>query len=86
MWFTWANLLTVVRLASIGPCAYAVVTGRWQWAGGLFVLAVATDLLDGMVARRFNHASALGGLLDHSTDALFVVVLLVALAYQNHVP
>jgi phosphatidylglycerophosphate synthase len=86
MWFTWANLLTVLRLASIGPCAYAVVTAHWQWAGGLFVLAVATDLLDGVVARRFNHASALGGLLDHSTDALFVVVLFVALAYQNHVP
>ncbi len=86
MWFTWANLLTGVRLASIGPCAYAVVADSWPWAAGLFVLAVATDLLDGLVARRFNHASALGGLFDHATDALFVVVMLGALAHQNYLP
>jgi phosphatidylglycerophosphate synthase len=86
MWFTWANLLTVVRLASIGPCAFAVTTDNWRWAAGLFILAVATDLLDGPVARRFNHASALGGLLDHATDALFVIVMLGALAHHDYVP
>lgn len=86
MWFTWANLLTVLRLASIGPCAYAVLTGSWPWAAGLFVVAVTTDLLDGPMARRFGHASTLGGLLDHTTDALFVVVVLGALAYQNYLP
>jgi phosphatidylglycerophosphate synthase len=86
MWFTWANLLTVVRRASIGPCAFAVITGSWLWAGALFVVAVATDLLDGPVARRFNHASELGGLLDHATDALFVVVMLATLAHHNYLP
>jgi phosphatidylglycerophosphate synthase len=86
MWFTWANLLTVARLAIIGPCAFAVIAGSWLWAGGLFVLAVATDLLDGPVARRYNHASNLGGLLDHATDALFVTVLLGTLAYHNYLP
>jgi phosphatidylglycerophosphate synthase len=86
MWFTWANLLTFVRLASIGPCAYLVIADIWLPAAGLFVMAAATDLLDGAVARRFNHASALGGLFDHATDALFAVVLLGALAYQQHLP
>jgi phosphatidylglycerophosphate synthase len=86
MWFTWANLLTLLRLVSIGPCAFAVVTGSWVWAGILFAVAVATDLLDGPVARQFNHASTLGGLLDHATDALFVTVLLGALAHQSYLP
>jgi len=86
MWFTWANLLTVVRLASIGPCAAAVIAERWVWAGTLFALAVASDLFDGPIARRFAQASSLGGLLDHATDALFVMVLLGALAFQNYVP
>ena len=86
MWFTWANLLTFARLLSIGPCAVAVITDNWPWAAGLFVAAVATDLLDGPLARRFNHASALGGLLDHATDALFVMVLLGALAHQAYLP
>ena len=86
MWFTWANLLTVLRLASIGPCAYAALTASWAWAAALFSLAVITDFLDGPVARRFNHESPLGGLLDHATDALFVVVLLGALAHLGYLP
>ncbi len=86
MCFTWANLLTFVRLASIGPCAYTAHTGNWRLATGLFVIAVATDLLDGPVARRFNHASAFGALLDHATDALFVIILLGVLAHQSYLP
>lgn len=86
MWFTWANLLTVLRLASAGPCAYAVVVGSWRWAAALFTVAAITDLLDGPVARRYNHASNLGGLLDHATDALFVVVALGALAHLEYLP
>ena len=49
MWFTWANLLTVLRLAAVGPCAWAVLTGHWQLAAGLFLLAVVTDLADGPI-------------------------------------
>lgn len=86
MWFTWANLLTVVRLAIIGPCTLAVTTQQWMWAGALFAVAVATDLVDGPIARHFGQASSLGGLLDHATDALFVIVLLGALAFQNYLP
>ncbi len=80
MWRTWANLLTALRLATIGPCAWAISTGAWGLAGALFALAVLTDLLDGPVARHLNHASSLGGLLDHATDALFVSACLAALA------
>jgi phosphatidylglycerophosphate synthase len=86
MWFTWANLLTALRLVCIGPCAYMVLTERWAMAAALFTVAVASDLLDGPLARHFNHASAIGGLLDHATDACFVIVLLGALAYQNYLP
>jgi len=81
MWKTWANLLTGARLLAIGPSAWAIVTGRWSLAAFLFVLAVITDLLDGPVARKFNHASATGGLFDHATDALYVSISLGALAW-----
>jgi phosphatidylglycerophosphate synthase len=81
MWKTWANLLTGLRLLSIVPCAWAIGTGQWTLAAGLFTLAVLTDLMDGPVARRYGHASPLGGLFDHATDALFVSVNLAALAW-----
>ncbi len=86
MWWTWANLLTLLRLCSIAPCVWGIASGHWVVAAITFTIAVGTDLLDGPVARRFDHASALGGLLDHATDALFVSACLLALALVGHVP
>lgn len=86
MWLTWANLLTGIRLASAAPCAHSVISGSWRLAGLWFALAVLTDLLDGPIARRYDHASGLGGLLDHTADATFVIALLSALAQQNYLP
>lgn len=57
--------------------------GQWQLAAILFAVAVVTDLSDGPVARRFGHASPMGGLFDHATDALFVSVMLGALAWVD---
>lgn len=86
MWLTWANLLTGIRLISAAPCACAVITASWWWASLFFAVAVVTDLLDGPMARRCDQATGLGGLLDHASDATFVVVLLGALAHQNYLP
>ncbi len=80
MRLTIANGLTATRLLAIGPSAWAIATNRWGLAGGLFTLAVLTDLADGPMARRFHHASPAGGLFDHATDALYVSACLAALA------
>jgi len=85
-WKTWANALSALRLAIALPCAYAIVRAQWSSAGALFVVAVATDVFDGIVARRRNEASTLGGLLDHSIDATFVTVTLAALATIGAAP
>ena len=84
MWFTWANLLTAVRLLLAVPCFVAIVSGQWPLAATLFALAVVTDLLDGPLARQLNHASQVGGLLDHATDAFFVTCTLGALALTGY--
>ena len=83
MWFTWANLLTAVRLGLAVPCALAIVSGQWPLAAALFALAVITDLLDGPLARRLNHATRVGGLFDHATDAAYVASCLGALAWLD---
>jgi cardiolipin synthase (CMP-forming) len=85
VWSTWANLLTALRFICIAPCAWAIVSGHWISAAVLFSFAVVTDLLDGPLARRLQHDSALGGLFDHSTDALFVAIALAALAWTGFV-
>ena len=85
-WLTRANALTGLRLAGAVPLAFAIAAGEAALAAALFGAAVATDLLDGRVARRFGEASPLGGLLDHAADAFTVVCGLGALAWRGAVP
>lgn len=47
----------------------------------LFLLASATDWLDGWLARKFDAVTPLGAALDHTADKVLIVCVLVALAY-----
>lgn len=85
-WFTWANVISALRLVITLPCAYTIVHELWAIAAALFIVAVVTDFFDGIVARRRGEDSPLGGLLDHSIDALFVTTTLAALATIHLVP
>lgn len=82
-WRTRANALTALRFVSIPFLVRAIVAGETTLALGLFVLAVATDLVDGRVARHYGEASAWGGFLDHVTDAAFVAAGLGAVAWTG---
>jgi cardiolipin synthase len=85
-WSTRANALTALRVLAMPLLVAAILAGGAAAACALFVLAVATDLLDGRVARRFGEATPLGGLLDHCADASFVAAGLGALAFEGSVP
>jgi len=85
-WRTRANALTGTRLLLAPALVGSLLAGAVGWAHGIFWLAVATDLLDGRIARRYDEASDLGGLLDHATDAFFVATGLAALALDGQVP
>jgi len=84
-----ANLLSLSRLLTVLPFALLVARGgaaNAAWAGGLFVLAIVTDLADGPLARKRGTANALGRVLDHGSDFLFVCSGLAAAAARGHVP
>jgi CDP-diacylglycerol--glycerol-3-phosphate 3-phosphatidyltransferase len=84
-----ANLLSGLRLLSVLPFALLVWRGgaaNAVWAAGLFALAIVTDLADGPLARKRGTASALGRVLDHGSDFLFVCTGLAAAAARGHVP
>ena len=70
-----ANALTAVRLALVLPMSAALARPDLLAPGLLALilcLAIATDYLDGPIARRTGTASPKGQLFDHSTDCLFV--------------
>ena len=84
-----ANLLSGLRLLLVVPFALLIASGGFAnavWAAALFVLAIATDLADGPLARARGTESALGRALDHGADFLFVNSGLAAAATQNLVP
>ena len=84
-WLTWANLVTSLRLALI-PATYLSITfSDWALAAVLFTIVVLSDVIDGRIARKFNEASPLGGLLDHATDATFVAICTAAIASSGQI-
>ena len=52
-------------------------------AAALFVLAIATDLADGRLARGLGTTSARGRVLDHSSDVIFVIAGLAGAASRG---
>lgn len=76
------NMLTIARLAIV-PFIVACLlmetsAARWM-AFALFVIAAATDYIDGYLARKWAQSSALGIMLDPIADKLLVAVALVML-------
>src|ERR1035441_8257014 len=84
-----ANALTALRLLLVIPFAFFMARGDLRHAVLALlamVLALATDFLDGAIARRTGTASALGGTFDHTSDFLFVTCGLFAGALRGAFP
>jgi phosphatidylglycerophosphate synthase len=86
IWLTRANGLTALRLLFAPALAVAVLQGDFVAAAALFWLAVATDVADGRVARRYGEVSPHGRTIDHAADATFVSVGTAALAFAGELP
>jgi cardiolipin synthase len=85
-WLTRANALTCLRLAA-APALVVAIRADAAWAAtAVFALAVASDVADGIVARRFGEQSGLGRLIDHAADAVFVTAGAAALAHARVLP
>jgi len=76
------NLITLFRLVLIPFILIAYYwpsESRYLWASGLFMLAAATDWLDGFLARKLNQTTPFGAFLDPVADKITVAVALVVL-------
>lgn len=82
---TVANVLTSLRLLLTAPLVWAALAQRWPLALALFLLGVATDILDGWVARR-ERPTLLGQLLDPLADKLFYAGVFGALYGAGRIP
>lgn len=80
------NLITIVRILAIIPIVALVMNGdptlRWI-ALVLYIVAAASDWLDGYLARAWDQYSPLGRMLDPIADKLLVGILIAALAWDG---
>ena len=88
---TVANQLTILRIVLVPFFVLLVVYGRLGAALLVFIVAGATDALDGLIARRAGQRTSLGAWLDPMADKLllvttFIVLTLPGISLTNHLP
>ena len=80
------NLLTSLRLILV-PCFLGASMRRmYVVALVIFVTAAVTDILDGMLARRFDVRSRLGAILDPAADKTLMVCGFAYYTFAERLP
>lgn len=90
----WAvpNIITIVRIGFAPAMVAALVAdnhefGTWRWVAlALFVVGIASDAVDGYLARSRNLISDLGKLLDPIADKALTGTALVVLSLLAELP
>ena len=80
------NLICLIRLALIWPILTSLRASEYRMALALFIVAAASDGVDGYLAKRFNWTSEVGKFLDPLADKLLLVTVFVEAAWLGLVP
>lgn len=80
------NSLTVLRILLIPFFIGFLTYGRYNWALWTLLIAGATDILDGVIARLANQRTKLGAYLDPLADKLLLTSAFVTLSILHLVP
>ncbi|MEM9823945.1 MAG: CDP-diacylglycerol--glycerol-3-phosphate 3-phosphatidyltransferase [Bacteroidota bacterium] len=83
------NMLTLIRIPMAILCAYfAISLNSWSlsFSLSLFILASATDFLDGYLARKWNIVSAFGKIFDPIADKILILGVLFVFTYNGIIP
>ncbi len=73
------NKLTMLRIIMIPAFIIVLMTGYYYISAVIFILASATDALDGHIARKYNLITNFGKIMDPLADKLLVVSALICL-------
>jgi cardiolipin synthase len=81
-----ANQVSLARAYLAGPAAAYSVSSGFGPLAVVVAVAALTDLVDGTVARRFEHPSNLGGAIDPVVDGVFMGAVTAGLAVGGAIP
>lgn len=80
---TIPNILSMVRIALIPVIVWLYhIKNRYLLAAGVLVISGVTDVVDGIIARRFHMVSDLGKALDPIADKLTQAAVLACLLFR----
>jgi len=84
---TLSRIILIPLIIALYYLPYELLSdhGKNVAASSVFILAAATDWLDGYLARRLNQMSAFGEFLDPVADKLIVAGALIILVYLQRV-
>jgi cardiolipin synthase len=77
------NILTAIRFCLVPVFGYYLFNERFSIAVILFLVAGLTDILDGVIARKFNMITSWGKLADPLADKLIQLTALAILSLQG---
>ena len=80
------NLISALRILLILPIIVLLVREQFVLALVLFVIAGASDVVDGYLARRYGWSSWLGSWLDPVADKSMQVSVYISLAWLELIP
>jgi cardiolipin synthase (CMP-forming) len=77
---TTATQLTILRIVFVPLFIILLVYHELGWALTTFVVAGITDVLDGVIARRFGQKTSIGAMLDPLADKLLMTSSILILS------
>lgn len=83
---TLPNALTLLRLALAPVIAGALLQRMDLLALAMFAVSTATELADGMLARRWNQRTRFGAVADPVADKTTALLVLLVLVAQGDLP
>ena len=83
------NLLSIFRMLLVPVFVFVFfsdVPHAYSYAACVYALAGITDVLDGIIARKFNLITKLGKILDPLADKMMTITVFVCITTANLIP
>ncbi|NLO90017.1 MAG: CDP-diacylglycerol--glycerol-3-phosphate 3-phosphatidyltransferase [Clostridia bacterium] len=77
------NIITAIRFILIPVFIFFMYIRQFNWAVGVFLLAIFSDFIDGYLARKYKMVTKWGKLMDPLADKLLQISGLIMLGFTG---